>query len=215
MLLPVFQDLIKPQWRKVLEMLKEEGGLPVSEIARRLGCHYMTIKPHCDELVNLGYVLRTRVPRAEVGRPEIFHSLSAKADALFPQAGVGFTLEMLEEVRLMFGETAPEKLLFQYFQKRFEQLAAVLDKIEGLEKKALKLAALRAKDGCSSRFENDGSGPPRLLEPHNPLQRVFERYPRAQAMETRMLEQLLDVKLLRKELPGGREGMPRIVFEFR
>lgn len=215
MLLPVFQDLIKPQWREVLEILKEEGGLPVSEIARRLGCHYMTIKPHCDELVNLGYVLRTRVPRAEVGRPEIFHSLSPKADALFPQAGVGFTLELLEEVRLMFGENAPEKLLFQYFQRRFEQFAAVLDKLEGRDKKAVKLAALRDKEGCSSRFETDADGAPRLVELHNPLQRVFERYPRAVLMETRMLEQLLDAKLVRKELFGGREGMPRIVFEFR
>lgn len=214
MLLSVFQDLIKPQWREVLETLKEEGGLPVSEIARRLGCHYMTIKPHCDELVKAGYVLRTRVPRSEVGRPEIFYSLSAKADALFPQAGVGFTLEMLEEVRSMFGENAPEKLLFQYFQKRFEQLAAVLDKLDGLEKKAVKLAALREKEGCASRCEMDHSRPLRLVELHHPLQRVFERYPRAVVMETRMLEQLLDVKLVRKELFSGRGGMPRIVYEF-
>lgn len=214
MLLPVFRELIKPQWREVLEVLKVEGGLPVSEIARRLRCNYMTIKPHCDELVKAGYVLRTRMPRTEVGRPEIFHSLSAKADALFPQAGIGFTLEMLDEVRQMYGDNAPEKLLFQYFQKRFEQHAAVLDKLPGLEKKAVKLAALREKEGYASHCELDGSRPLRLVELHNPLQRVLEKYPRAALMETRMLEQLLEVKLTRRELFSGREGMPRTVFEF-
>jgi predicted ArsR family transcriptional regulator len=214
MLLPVFRDLIKPQWREVLETLKVEGGLPVSEIARRLRCNYMTIKPHCDELVKAGYVVRTRVPRSEVGRPEIFYSLAAKADALFPQAGVDFTLEMLEEVRLMYGDNAPEKLLFQYFQKQFERLAVVMDKVSGLEKKALKLASLREKDGCASHCEMEGIQPLRLIELHNPLQRVFEKYPRAVMMETRMIEQLLEVKLTRRELFGGREGMPRVVFEF-
>jgi len=215
MLLPVFKDLIKPQWREVLETLKEEGGLPVGEIARRLGCHYMTVKPHCDELEKAGYVVRTRVPRSEVGRPEIFFSLAAKADDLFPQAGVGFTLEMLDEVRQMYGDNAPEKLLFQYFQNQFERISAVLDKVTGIEKKAAKLASIREKDGHASRCESVENQPLRLVELHNPLQRVFEKYPRAVMMETRMIEQLLEVKIIRKELFSGRGGIPRVVFEFQ
>jgi predicted ArsR family transcriptional regulator len=46
MLLPVFQDLVKPQWRAVLEQLKLSGGSPVSELAGRVGVSYMAAKQH-------------------------------------------------------------------------------------------------------------------------------------------------------------------------
>ena len=62
------------------------------------------------------------------------------------------------------------------------------------------LAAIRRQGLCLEEF-------------HNPLQRVFESYPRAAAMEQRMIEQLLGTRVVRRELPGGRTGQPRVVFE--
>jgi predicted ArsR family transcriptional regulator len=213
MLLPVFRDLIKPQWRAVLEQLKLAGGMPVSDLARVTGGSYMAVKTHCEELTKSGYLIRTRLPRAEVGRPEIFYSLSTKADALFPDAGAGFTLELLDELRLMYGESAPEKLLFQYFQRRQEQLAKILGKLATTPEKSVKLSALREKDGCASRCECQPGQPIQIVEIHNPLQRIFERYPRAAAMEVRMIEQLLGTRVVRREHPTGRETPPHIVFE--
>lgn len=213
MLLPVFKDLIKPQWRTVLEALKRTGGQSAADLSRATGAGYMTVKAHCDELTKAGYVIRTRLPRTEVGRPEIFYSLSLKADALFPQAGLDFTLELLDEAQRMFGESGPEKLLFQYFQKRTDQWAKDLEKLPTRAEKAAKLAKLREKEGCASSCESEPSGPVRIVELHNPLQRVFEHYPRAAAMEHRMFEQLLGTRISRTELPGGRQCPPRIVFE--
>ena len=210
MLLPVFNDLIKPQWRLVIEALKRSGGLPVAELMKHTGGSYMAVKTHCEELTTAGYLVRTRLPRSEVGRPEIFYSLAQKADSLFPQAGTDFILGLLDEMKRMFGETAPEKILFQHFQNRFEHLAGSLDRISGLHRKVEKLAALRVAEGCASSVETD---PLRLVELHHPLARVFERYPRAAAMEQRMIEQLLESRVIRRELPGGREGTPRVVFE--
>lgn len=210
MLLPVFKDLVKPQWRAVIETLKQSGGLPVAELARATGTSYMAAKTHCEELTKAGYLVRTRLPRTEVGRPEIFYSLATKADALFPQTGTEFTLELLDGVKRMFGETAPEKILFQYFQNRFETLATALDRYELPHDKLEKLAAIRRKEGCFSSVESE---PLRLTELHNPLARIMERYPRAAAMEQRMIEQLLGRRVTRRELSGGREGTPRVVFE--
>ena len=213
MLLPVFQDLIKPQWRTVLVELKRSGGLPAGDLARVAGVSYMTAKCQCEELVAAGYVIRTRLPRTAVGRPEIFYSLAEKADALFPQAGLDFTLDLLEEVKRLYGESAPDKLLFQHFEKRGAQWSRELAKSGTLAEKAAKLAKLRAKDGCLSQCETTPDQPPRIVEHHNPLSRVFERYPRAVAMETRMIEGLLGARVVRGELSGGREGTPRVVFE--
>jgi predicted ArsR family transcriptional regulator len=213
MLLPVFQDLVKPQWRAVLEQLKLSGGLPVSELAGRVGVSYMAAKQHCEELKKAGYLDRSRVPRTVVGRPEIFYSLSAKADALFPQAGADFTLELLEGLKTLFGENAPDKLLFQYFQKQQEKWQPRLSKARTVGEKAGKLAALRGKEGCLVRCVDDPESGLRIEEFHNPLQRVFERYPRAIAMEQRMIEQLLGARVTRREFPGGRTGQPQVVFE--
>jgi predicted ArsR family transcriptional regulator len=211
MLLPVFNDLVKPQWRTVIEALKQSGGLPVTDLMKHTGGSYMAVKTHCEELTAAGYLVRTRLPRAEVGRPEILYSLAAKADALFPQPGTDFILGLLDETKRMFGDTAPEKILYQHFQNRFEQLAAVLDRIEDPRRKLEKLAALRIAEGYASTVETD---PLRLVEYHHPLARVFGRYPRAAAMEQRMIEQLLGQRVIRRELPGGREGTPRFVIEF-
>lgn len=213
MLLPVFRDLIKPQWRAVIEALKLRGGMPVSEICRKTGGTYMTVKIHCEALAKAGYLVRTRLPRTQVGRPEIFYSLAAKADALFPQAGVDFTLELLDELRLMHGESAPEKLLFQHFAKLAVRLEKQLTNLASPAEKACKLATLREKNGCASRCEQEPGQPIRIVELHNPLQRIFERYPRAAAMELRMIEQVLGTRVVRREVPGGRETTPRIVFE--
>lgn len=193
--------------------LKLSGGLPVSELAGRVGVSYMAAKQHCEELKKAGYLDRSRVPRTVVGRPEIYYSLSAKADALFPQAGTDFTLDLLEGLKALFGENAPEKLFFQHFQKQLEKWQPLLSKARSVAEKAAKLALLRGKEGCAVRCVEDPEGGFRIEEFHNPLQRIFERYPRVVAMEQRMIEQLLGTRVTRREFPGGRNGQPRVVFE--
>ena len=213
MLPPEIRDLIKPQWRPVLEELKHAGGLSVSELARKSGTSYMAVKTHCDALTKAGYLIRTRLPRTAVGRPEIFYSLAAKADGLFPQPGVAFILELLDEARLMFGASAPDKLLYQHFQKRLDRLSKQLVKSPVPTARAVQLAALREQDGCTCRCEHQPGKPVSIVEFHNPLQRIFEHYPRAVTMELRMLEQLLGCRLIRRELPTGRETPPQVEFE--
>lgn len=54
MFLPIFHDLIKLQWRAVLEELKRSGSLPVSVLMRKLDISYMAAKQHCEELKKIG-----------------------------------------------------------------------------------------------------------------------------------------------------------------
>ncbi len=213
MLLPVFQDLIKPQWRKVLVELKLAGSLSVSDLSRSVDASYMAVKQQCEELKKLGYLGRTRVPRTEVGRPEIFYRLTDKADALFPQAGVSFTLDLLGELKQNYGESFPDKLLFHFFGKQELVWRKKLEKCQSLVEKATKLAALRLKAGCFGQCKYDPEAGFRMEEYHNPLQRIFEQYPRAIAMEHRMVEQLLGTQVVRRELPGSGSVPPRVIFE--
>ena len=213
MMLPVFKDLLKPQWRLVIETLKRHGGMPVSQIAEQLDSHYMTVKSHCDQLTKAGYLVLTRMPRKEIGRPEFYFSLSAKADALFPQAGADFALELLEALCQMQGENAADKLLFQYFTAQGSRLEKLLDPLKSPTARARKLAQLRTAAGHASEFEHDDGRPARLIERHHPLARVLHRHPHAVGFEQRMIEHLLGTRVTRSEIPAGRETAPCVIFE--
>jgi predicted ArsR family transcriptional regulator len=213
MFLPGFRDLVKSPWVAVIEELKVSGGLPVGELGRRLEMAYMTVKQHCLDLSELGYLERWRVPRTQVGRPEIFYRLTAKADSLFPQAGVALSLDLLEAIKSLFGDTAPERLLFQHFQQQMEKWKPKLSKGKSLVEKATLLAALREKEGCFGRCKYDPQRGFRIEEYHHPLAPLFAKYPTAIAMELRMLEQLLGTKIVRREVAGGRHGPARVDFE--
>jgi len=213
MLKTVFQDLVKPQWRKVLVELKLTGGLPVSDLARQVGASYMAVKQQCEELKKLGYLGRTRVPRTAVGRPEIFYQLTARADGLFPDAGSQFTLDLLAELKVLYGESAPDQLLFHYFEKQLGVWFKRLEKFDAPLERVTKLAALRTSDGGISRCGPGTNGGLQLEEYHNPLQRIFDSYPRAILMEQRMLEQLVGCRVVRREVPTIGPVSAHVIFE--
>lgn len=212
MFLPGFRDLVRPQWVGILEELKMRGSLPVPELARCLEMSYMGIKQHCESLHQLGYLERIRVPRAEVGRPEISYRLAPKADALFPQAGVSLSLVLLEQMKQLVGSNAPEKLLFQYYQDLQAQWQNRLQRAKSLVEKATLLAGLREKEGCFSRCSYDVKSGFRMEEFHHPMWAIFESFPAAILMELRMMEQLLGTKIERRVIPGGRSGPSRVEF---
>jgi predicted ArsR family transcriptional regulator len=206
-------DLAKPQWIAAIREMKLAGGLPASELSRLLGVSYMSAKQYCEDLRKLGYVERSRVPRTEVGRPEIFYRLSAKADALFPAAGAGFPLQLLETVRTLFGESAPERLLFAHFQQQQERWQPLVDGAQGISGRLAQLAALREKEGCVVRCVELPDGPLRMEEFHHPLREIFLRFPRSVVTELRMLESLLHARIRRHEIPGGKSGPARVDYE--
>jgi predicted ArsR family transcriptional regulator len=213
MFLPGIRELVKESWVKIFDELKVSGGLSVPELSRRLGGSYMGMKDQCDRLVELGYLERWRLPRREVGRPEILYRLAPRADALFPQAGVALSLELLDSARMLFGDTAPERLLMQYFSQLRERWRPRLSKAKSLVERATLLSGLREKEGCFGRCKYDPGRGFRIEEYHHPLLPVFQVYPGAVNLELRMMEELLGAKVVRREVPGGRAGPARIDYE--
>ena len=210
MFLPGYKDLVKPQWIATLEELKLCGELPVCELSRHLKMSYMATKTYCEDLTKLGYLERSRAPRRTVGRPEIFYRLARKADQLFPQAGVGFSLELLDNLRLLFGDNAPERLIFQYFQHQQERWQPRLAKAKTLIGKTTLLAGLRQQEGCFCRCQYDSDKGLRIEEYHHPLLPILAKYPHAIGMEVRLLEALLGTRVSRREIPGGPHGPARV-----
>ena len=208
------RETMRASWAAILEAIKVSDGMPVSDLARELKMSYMGVKQHCLKLVELGFLEEWRIPREkkEVGRPEKLYRLTSKCSALFPDAGVGLTLAVLKGVRQLYGDSAPEKLLFNHFQILKEQWQPKLRAGKSMVEKATRLADIRDKSGWFSKCHYDAETGFRIEEFHSPLKKIYIEYPNAVRMEVQMMEQLLGTKIVRSEVSTGK-GRKRVVYE--
>jgi predicted ArsR family transcriptional regulator len=119
---------------------------------------------------------------------------------------------VLEGVKKLYGEAAPEKLLFHHFNQLRDRWLVKVRKGKSLVEKATTFTALREEEGWFSRCYYDPSTGFRIEEFHNPLSSIYEVYPNAIRMELQMMEQLLGTKVVRDVALFGK-GRKRVVFE--
>lgn len=190
----------RSQRLEIIRELKLSEGLPVKEIARRLGMSYMGIKQHCLALERGGFVDTWRSPRESVGRPELLYRLTRKADELYPVESNRVTLAVLDAARQLWGPTAPGKLLLLVFR---DQTKAYLGRIRGESAKdrAKWFARVRDREGCLSRFEEDPC--PRIVENHSPIADLLEAYPDTGRLEQEMFTKVLGTEVRRTATRSG------------
>ena len=125
---------------------------------------------------------------------------------------MGLTLAVLKGVRKIYGEAAPEKLLFHHFQLLRDQWQPKVRAGKSMVEKATRLADLRDKSGWFSKCHYDASTGFRIEEFHSPMAKIYAEYPSAVRMEVQLLEQLLGTKVVRNEVATGK-GRKRVVYE--
>lgn len=192
--LKLLRRLAKPHWFEILELVKCSEGLSVGDLAEAMGMSYMGVKKHCVAMEKLGWLVTWRNPRT-VGRPEKLYRLTDKVAPLFPQIGDEVCLALLEAASQLEANAA-EKLMLAFFRNQTETLAA---SVGGgtVEERAARLAAARKESGHYSRVEKTEEGGLRIVEFHQPLRPLFERYPTLGRMEAQMFERLLGARVER------------------
>lgn len=209
MFLKHVRDIAKPQHFAIIDLLKRSTGMPVAELSRALNMSYMGVKQHCLDLEKKGWLdtWRRSVPN---GRPEKLYRLTAKGGSLFPETGSDVMLEMLKNMAEIFGPSAPEKLLFSYFQKKTTQLEKKLKPGTAAEK-AAQLVRLRSAEGHCSELEYDGAQGLSIVEWHNPHQAIAGAFASFHRLEEQMLQRLLGTTAHREEQRAS--GLTRIIFQ--
>lgn len=197
MFLKVARAIARPQTFAILDLLKRSSGLSVNEIAKSLKLSYMGVKQYCNELHKKGLVDTWRRPK-EVGRPELSYRLTAKAGAFYPEVGNELSLDILESAQQLYGPTAPDKLLYNFFAKKTE---AYLKKIKGATtaERATAFAKLRDQEGYCAQIEIDPVEGFRVVEFHSLLKEVGLKYPSVLRMEEMMFSRILGVPVQRSE----------------
>jgi predicted ArsR family transcriptional regulator len=203
-------EIGRTQRLEILNSLKRTRGMSVNELVGKMKMSYMGIKQHCLTLQRDGYLDTWRRPQ-KMGRPEMVYRLTRRTHDLFPTDSNQFTLELLKSIQEIYGPNAPEKLLYNVFEKKTAALRAKV-KGETVAERAKWLARVRDGEGCMAQFTASGEGGPHILECHSPIMNLLEEYPIIARLEQDMFEAVLGTRVRREMLRNS--GLFECAFYF-
>lgn len=213
MFLRELRKITRPHWFDILFTLKRSTGMSVGDLAKTLKMSYMGIKQHCVDLEKRGFLDTWRQPleEGETGRPEKIYRLTPRANVFFPSFASEVTMEILNSVRDAYGANAPEKLLYTYFGKKAQHYQNHI-KGETLADRATSFAIIRGREGFLCVVEHDPEAEIELhiVEYHNPLREILDKYPSAIRMEQAMIERALRCTVQRRQVEHS--GLVRAIF---
>jgi len=206
----ILAEIGRTQRLEILNSLKRSKGMSVNELVRKMKMSYMGIKQHCLTLQRDGYLDTWRRPQ-KMGRPEMVYRLTRRTHDLFQSDSNAFTLELLKSVQETYGPNAPEKLLYNLFERKNAVLKAKL-KGDTVAYRARWLARVRDAEGYMSQFSLEEEGGPQILECHSPILNLLDAYPLVGRLEQDMFEAVLGTSVRREETRNS--GLYECAFYF-
>ena len=204
-------EIGRTQRLEILNSLKRTQGMSVNELVAKMKMSYMGIKQHCLTLQRDGYLDTWRRPQ-RMGRPEMVYRLTRRTHDLFPTDSNQFTFELLKSSQEIYGSNAPEKLLYNVFERKGAALKAKA-KGETVAERAKWLAKVRDGEGHMAQFiTGEKEGGPQILECHSPILNLVDRYPIVGRLEQDMFEAVLGTRVRREETRNS--GLYECAFYF-
>lgn len=194
----LLSEIGRTQRLEIINTLKRTRGLSVNELVAKMKMSYMGIKQHCLTLERDGYLDTWRRPQ-KMGRPEMVYRLTRRSHDLFPCDSNDLTLEILKSVKEIYGTNAPEKMLYNVFERK---TAALKAKVKGasVADRAKWLVKEREKEGFMSQYIiDDKDGGPQILECHSPIMNLLDEYPIVGRLEQDLVEAILGTPVRREE----------------
>jgi predicted ArsR family transcriptional regulator len=206
----ILAEIGRTQRLEILNSLKRSKGMSVNELVRKMKMSYMGIKQHCLTLQRDGYLDTWRRPQ-KMGRPEMVYRLTRRTHDLFQSDSNAFTLELLKSVQETYGPNAPEKLLYNLFERKSASLKA---KVKGdtVADRARWLSRVRDAEGYMSQFSLEDEGGPQIIECHSPILNLLDAYPLVGRLEQDMFEAVLGTSVRREETRNS--GLYECAFYF-
>ena len=161
-----------PAQREILDHLKINGPSEVSTIAASLSVTTMAIRQHLYALEAAGLVeFATADPTGERGRPSKRWQLLDPANAYFTDAHADLSVELIANVREVFGEKGLDKLIERRTEHQTAHYKAALLGANSLKEKVKRLAKLRTDAGYLAEAQPTDDGF-MLIENHCPVCRA-------------------------------------------
>jgi predicted ArsR family transcriptional regulator len=158
-----------PAQRTVLDHIKLNGPAQVTEIAEALGITAMAVRQHLYALEDQGLVEFAEPDRTgSRGRPSKRWRLREKASSYFADAHAELTVELISNIRDVFGERGLQKLIERRTDHQTTDYQMALSGASSLREKVRRLTRLRTDAGYLAAFEATENGF-LLVENHCPV----------------------------------------------
>ena len=153
---------------QILLLLKTRGAQTAQVLAALMGMTAMGVRRQLEAAVDAGLVRFEDSP-GKVGRPVRRWMLSDSGNARFPDRHAELTLDLIQGVRTLFGESGLEKLVAGREGLSEQAYRAQIDRTATLDERVAALAAARTRDGFMADTEPRVDGSVLLHENHCPI----------------------------------------------
>lgn len=152
----------------LLFLLKTRGPSTAQQLAERLQLTSMAVRRHLEQGQEKGLLL-TEDRADKVGRPARYWLLSDAGHARFPDRHSELTVQLIEQVRELFGEAGLDKLITAREQTSEASYTARLARSQTLSQKVAGLVEARDAEGYMAQMETQADGSFLLVENHCPI----------------------------------------------
>lgn len=152
----------------ILLLLKTRGPSTAQQLAERLQLTSMGVRRHLEQGQEKGLLL-TEDRADKVGRPARYWLLSDAGHARFPDRHSELTVQLIEQVRTLFGEAGLDKLITAREQSSEASYTARLAGSQTLSQKVAGLVEARDAEGYMAQMESQADGSFLLVENHCPI----------------------------------------------
>lgn len=190
--------------RRILTLLKEEGGLTADELAELLGISAVAVRRHLTKLERDQLVTYEEVQRG-MGRPSFVYQLGEAAASFFPRHYDELAIVVLQTIKDLYGREAIDAVFRMRSEDIFEKYRRKVTG-ETLDARLDQLTKLREADGYMSTWTIDEDGTFTLREANCPIVHVAEDCGSACDYDQALLTNLLDATVVRKSHLASGDG---------
>ncbi|MCI0487487.1 MAG: ArsR family transcriptional regulator [Blastocatellia bacterium] len=189
-------NILKETRSEILARLRTKKRMTVEEIASAVGVSKVSIRRHLDLLRRDGLV-EFDVERHDRGRPGHVYYLTDKAEILFPTGYNTFALNVLRQVKTMFGEPAVARI---FCEQADDLIASLKPRLEGLgfDERVKKLCSLVNERGYDITFRRLQDGSYLVKQRNCPMVAVAASYDQICNEELRLYRELLETDVFRE-----------------
>jgi len=155
-------------YHQILLLLKTRGPQTAQALAGLMGLTAMGVRRQLEAAVDAGLV-RFQDSPGKVGRPVRRWMLSDSGNARFPDRHAEVTLDLIQGVRTLFGETGLEQLIARREDASERAYRERIDQRAPLDDRVAALAAARTLEGYMADTEPRIDGSVLLHENHCPI----------------------------------------------
>jgi len=153
---------------QILFLLKTRGPSTAQQLAKALDLSSMGVRRHLDAWLEKGMLL-TEDRADKVGRPARYWLLSDAGHARFPDRHSELTVQLIAQVRTLFGQAGLDKLITAREQSSETSYQERMAGAKTLSRRLAKLVEARDAEGYMAQLEKQPDGSFLLIENHCPI----------------------------------------------